>query len=1057
MGNPQEDYALLNKIRQNEELVRALFQSLPDLVLLISESGHFLDTLTDKHASSYVPREEFLGKHISEVLPPVIVKKALFYLDQTLTTGKLSKFEYDLFEEQELRHFECRTIKVAEKEVLFIIRNITESQTILRQLSESKKLVQDITRSIPQTIFLFEMETMELVFTNRHHQFLGYEATELRDINAFALACLPTADFERLSAEFIKWYTHDPAAAPAVFEFQAEAKNGHLHWLSLQCSVFTSHPNGTIKQFLGVATDITEQKQAVEKLRESEAQYRVLVENAFTSIAFYDLEENRIAYVNDRIMEMLGRDRETLLQANPVDLSPSIQPSGQRSKDLMHAYLQRLQAGESSVRFDWVCQKQDGTLVDADSTLSLVHYRGKPHLIFILTDIEERKASEQLLVEKENKYRSIFESSSDGIAIVDIKKWQLIDCNEAIIDLLGLPKSAVIDKTIQDFSPEYQSNGTSSHARCATFSERTLHTHQALHSHWRFMRPDTSLFDTEMTLTPIKDDPNGYWLAIFRDISLRQQQEIELERSKDLYRAIAHNLPDSNVMIFDHNLRYLLTEGAGLASQGFSKEMMEGKTLFDVLQPEYAQRHAEQYRSVLAGAELKQEDRYNGRIYDTRMLPLKDADGKIYAGMILSQDVTEKRQLAEAIETVSNQINVPSGELFFNELAKGLAMIFQVGHILISRYEPEQEEVIPEAYWAEGTIIENFRYKVQNAPCEDVLAGSSRIYPNNVQHYFPYDEDLVRFGIQSYAGVPLYDSQKKVVGLISLLDQSPMKDPDRILQILQVFTARAGAELERQKATRALQASIAEISDKNRELEKYIASNVELERFAYVASHDLREPLRNISGFAQLLEKRYVSQLDDTAKEYIGFITQAVRTMNQFIQDLLNYSRITSMESRFQEIATQHIIDQVHENLSQTIETTQAEIHWESLPQSLVISEAKILQVLQNLLSNALKFRQPDLTPIIRISAEESPKEFLFRIQDNGIGIDSTYFEKIFMPFRKLYPPDQYKGSGIGLAICKRIIEQHGGKIWLESTFGKGSTFFFTLRKNPQELTSIFP
>lgn len=179
--------------------------------------------------------------------------------------------------------------------------------------------------------------------------------------------------------------------------------------------------------------------------------------------------------------------------------------------------------------------------------------------------------------------------------------------------------------------------------------------------------------------------------------------------------------------------------------------------------------------------------------------------------------------------------------------------------------------------------------------------------------------------------------------------------------------------------------------------------------------------------------------------------------MNRFIQDLLNYSRITSMESKFREVSTKNLIDQVNGNLGHMIEMNRAQIYWESLPDTLLISEAKILQVFQNLLSNAMKFYHPDRQPIIYVSARESQKEITFRVQDNGIGIDEVYFEKIFMPFRKLHPPDKYAGSGIGLAICKRIVEQHGGNIWLESNLEEGSTFYFSLSKNPQDKVSLFP
>ncbi len=688
-------------------------------------------------------------------------------------------------------------------------------------------------------------------------------------------------------------------------------------------------------------------------------------------------------------------------------------------------------------------------------------------VLCMIRDITEAKrasiaAEEQTrkrLKAKRDKLQSLMESISDGIGIFDPGNGRLMDCNGTLARLCGREKEEIIGLTALDYSPEYQADGEHSRSKFLNIS-KAIHQHaQARTVNWRFRRGDGKVFDSEMVLSPIVDSPEGYWIGIVRDISPRKKQEEELARSKDLYRTIARNLPDSGVMIFDRELRFLLTEGAALELQGFTKEIMEGKTVFEVLPEEAALQFAEIYQKVLAGEEITQEHRHKGRIYDTRILPLRDESGEIYAGMIVSLDVSEKRQLADAIETISHQINVPSEDAFFQELVKGLALVFGVDHVLIGEFVQERDEpqVIAAAYWCEGKMIDRYVYNSENTPCELVLEGSSHVFPEEVQRWFPADAELRRFGIESYAGVPLLDSQQRVIGLISLMDRAPMKDPERILKILQVFTARAGAELERRKATRALQESLKEISAKNSELEKYISSNLELERFAYVASHDLREPLRNIAGFAQLLEKRYGPQLDETAREYIGFITQGVRTMTRFIQDLLNYSRITSMESKFREIETASLIRQVEDSLGRVIETSHAQIHWHDLPDMLIVSEIKILQVFQNLLHNALKFQSKGSNPIIRISAEERKNDLLFQVKDNGIGIAEAYFEKIFMPFRKLHAPDQYVGSGLGLAICKRIVEQHGGKIWLESTLGEGSTFFFTLKKNPTEHVGIFP
>jgi PAS domain S-box-containing protein len=228
-------------------------------------------------------------------------------------------------------------------------------------------------------------------------------------------------------------------------------------------------------------------------------------------------------------------------------------------------------------------------------------------------------------------------------------------------------------------------------------------------------------------------------------------------------------------------------------------------------------------------------------------------------------------------------------------------------------------------------------------------------------------------------------------------------------------------------------------------VEKLKTSNRELEQFAYVASHDLQEPLRMVGSFTQLLKRRYKGKLDEDADDYIDFIIDGAQRMKDLIDDLLAFSRLNTQTREFEPVIMDVALNDVLNNLKTSITYNKAQISHDNLP---VINgdPSQINQLLQNLIANAIKF-QGERPPNIHISAEELAEQWLFSVEDEGIGIDPQYQEQIFRIFKRLHTREEYEGTGIGLAICKRIVERHDGKIWVESELGKGSIFYFKLPK----------
>jgi PAS domain S-box-containing protein len=224
------------------------------------------------------------------------------------------------------------------------------------------------------------------------------------------------------------------------------------------------------------------------------------------------------------------------------------------------------------------------------------------------------------------------------------------------------------------------------------------------------------------------------------------------------------------------------------------------------------------------------------------------------------------------------------------------------------------------------------------------------------------------------------------------------------------------------------------------------ASNAELERFAYIASHDLQEPLRMVSSFMQMLKKRYGGQLDERADQYIHYAVDGADRMKALISDLLEYSRVGSAKENFAVVDMAAVLQEVKDIFRDRIQATHAVLEAGVLPE-IRGDRGQLAQLLQNLVGNALKYHREE-RPVVRVQATEEPFYWKFSVEDNGIGIDPSFFDKIFIVFQRLHNKNDYSGTGIGLAICKKIVERHGGRIWVDSQPGKGSTFYFTIHKH---------
>jgi PAS domain S-box-containing protein len=505
------------------------------------------------------------------------------------------------------------------------------------------------------------------------------------------------------------------------------------------------------------------------------------------------------------------------------------------------------------------------------------------------------------------------------------------------------------------------------------------------------------------------------WLALLTDRSLkgREAAQAALSLSEARFRGLSDRSPLGVIQTTRDGI-CLYVNDRWLELSGLSREAAIGAKWCDMVEPAEREVIAEAwYRLVRAGAEFSREMRLrrpDGRVIwlQGHASPLGQAGED--AGLVATfQDISDAKEV--------------EGRLRLSEEKFAKAFLGSPDALVISTIE-------------QGAYVE-----VNDAFCR--LLGYSRAeFMGN---------DALSLGVWADLAdrarlVAEVKSKGQVDGFETVLRR---KDGRTMIVLISVQRINVAGEpcllfiCRDVSEQRAMEARSREL------MAKLDASNKELEQFAYVTSHDLQEPLRMIASYAQLIERRYRGRLDQDADEFISYLVDGAKRMQAMIQDLLEYSRVERLGGAFARFSADKALEDVRHNLSLVINETGATIEIGPLP-DVVADRSQFVRLMQNLVGNALKYRHPDRVPHISVTAQPDGTSWIFSVADNGIGIDPQYFERIFLVFQRLHTRDAYPGTGIGLAVCKRIAERHGGRLWVDSVPGQGSDFRFTLPSLPE-------
>jgi len=730
---------------------------------------------------------------------------------------------------------------------------------------------------------------------------------------------------------------------------------------------------------------------------------------------FVKSRDGRYLGVNRAWEEFFGVSRASFLGKQVQDLYPQNPAIAEKHLE-MDGQLWRNPGGQS---YEATVTARDGRLRDT------IYYKATfangsgevAGLLGAIVDITARKQAEASLLESERRFRRTFELAGSGVAHIGMDR-RFLRVNRRLCEILGYPQDELLRLTGRQIShPDDLDVINAQRPRLYAGEIDSVRVEK------RYLRKDGSIVWVSFTMVVERDAAGKpqYEIAFFDDITARKQAEAALRESEERFRSVVDSANDG-ILVYDKQLNVVAGNLAAERILGLPLANIIGAAGFTSLLPCV---HAD-------GSPI---------LPDERPTRLTVKSGKPLTGQIVG---------IYRADGSMNWVSVNTGFLRRPGDTDWYGVVSTIGDITKQRHAEialsasealyRQTFELATAGIAHVDLSGRFM-KVNRRLCEILGYGEQELIGRPVKEIsHPEDRNLTdsqRMRVRS-GEKPSVRFEKRYIrksGAIVWVDLSVALACDAS-GAPQYEIALFDDITERKKAEAALR-------EAHEELKR---SNAELEQFAYVASHDLQEPLRMVSSYTQLLMRRYGDKLDGDAKDFTAFIVDGATRMKQLIEDLLAYSRVGTRDKNFKPVDAESSLKRALTNLRAAIQDSGATVTQDKLP-TIPCDEVQLAQLFQNLIGNALKFRKPDVAPAVHVGAADQGAEWEFMVRDNGIGIEPQYFERIFMVFQRLHDKGEYPGTGIGLAIVKKVVERHGGRIWVQSQPGAGTTFHFTMPK----------
>jgi len=798
--------------------------------------------------------------------------------------------------------------------------------------------------------------------------------------------------------------------------------------------------------------DITERKRTEEVLREKEERYRTLLENMEEGYFEVDLKGN-FTFVNDSLCKMFHASSKNEL----IGLNNKEYMDKETARKVYRIFTQVYTTGQPAKLFEWEVRSRDGKKALHESSVYLIRNAQGEAIGFrgILRDITERKKVEVALRESEERYRDLVENCHDLICTHDLEGNPLW-INPIPAKILGYERESLLKMNLRDLlSPEVKDQLSGYLNQMKHYgSAKGLMVVRTASGEERYWEYNNTLREEGLD-TPVVG-------AIAHDITDHVQMEKALKKGQ----LESQRLADENAVMAEIGQIISSTLNIEEVYERFGEEVRklipfdrimvalnnpeEGTaTVTYVSGSEFAGRRiGEVYPLAHSASEEVLRTRRGVLVQPDNVEELEDR----FAGLVstfqaglrsmMSVPLISRGEVIGALHLRSKRSKAYTdrdlrlAERIANQIAGAIA-----NAQLFSEHK-RTEKALEESQL-------RFRDLYDHAP----LGYHEYDHEGRITNVNRTDLEMLGYSQEEMIGKYMWNfnveeemAQKQI--LAKLAGTLP---PGRNLE--RTYRRKDGTTfpvliedrliLDEKGRIKGIRCTIQDITERKKAEEELARSNKELEQMAYVASHDLQEPLRMVTSYVQLLARRYKGKLDGDADEFIGFAVDGAARMQQLINDLLTYSRVGTRGRKFEPTDCEIILGQALENLQIAIEEKRAIVTHDPLP-TILADNVQLGQLFQNLIGNAIKFQGPEL-PHVHVSASRNENGWVFSVRDNGIGIAPEYAERIFVIFQRLHTREKYPGTGIGLAVCKKIVERHGGRIWVESQPGKGATFYFTV------------
>ena len=778
--------------------------------------------------------------------------------------------------------------------------------------------------------------------------------------------------------------------------------------------------------------EMQERERAQKALHESEARMRGVVDTAVDGIITID-SQGVMQTVNPAALIIFGYGLEELIGRNVSMLMP--EPDKSRHDQYLRNYLEPGQRKIIGIGLQVLGRRKDGATFPMELSVSEVWLGETRIFTGIVRDITDRKKAEENLLCSEQRYRSFVEASAQvvwqtnpvGEVDVEIPAWQTYT-GQSFEEARGLGWMNAI--RLDD------------HAQVSAAWSKAVQTRSLYEVEYLLRRHDGEWRSVLARGVPVIADGSVIreWIGTCIDITERKQAEEDLRQSEEKYRAIVESATEYAIFTLDNQWRVTSWNSGAQHLLGYPESEIVGQSMDQIFVEEDRRLGApdNDRRDVLTAGRTKNERWYQrkdgSRFYGIGiMVAQHDSEGRLVGFLKILQDITERKKIEETLQQSEAQLKT-----IVESLSEGLIVADldgQLVHWNRAALEMHGYTSLEECRRRLPELIESFQLwdlsgaavPLEEWPLTRVLRGEPL-----------HDWDLRVRRIQterervfSYNGMLVRDvHERPLMAVLTINDVTERKQIE--------------LELERRVAERTaqLEQSYQDLGSLNAKLE---VSNRELQDFAFVASHDLQEPLRKVMAFGDMLVAQCGTGLDETGTDYLRRMQTAAKRMQTLISDLLQFSRVTSKAQPFTRLDLRQVAESVLGDLEVRLKQSGASVELGELPQ-IDADPTQMRQLLQNLIGNAIKFAQPETPPRVQVYAEqeEAGRLRLF-VKDNGIGFEEVYLDRIFTVFQRLHERGAYEGTGIGLAICRKIAERHGGAITARSRPGEGATFIVTL------------